>query len=81
MKITAETFYPLIIDFLCSSVGEDEAKSLAKALEVENLSVEDDPLVKAGGLTALLKNFLKQNPDVKKRLEKKDVPKPNAPEK
>lgn len=75
MKVQAEDLWPLILDFVEQNFGEDDLASFKKYF---NLKIEHtaDPIVKAGGLQAMLGCFLKHNKEVfksfKVHLEKKE---------
>ncbi|CAI2378642.1 unnamed protein product [Moneuplotes crassus] len=70
MQIHAKTLAPIIIDFLKTYYGQEEADEFSKLVEVTEKDSSNNPLIKAGGFNALLKTFLKQNPAVKKALAK-----------
>ena len=63
MKVKAEHLLPLVLDFAKEFLSKDDFKVLKGSLEHEGLKTEfkDDVLVKAGGLTAILTCFLKNN--------------------
>ena len=60
MKIKAEDLWPLVLDFIETYIGKDELKAFKKYFKVE-VEKEQDPLVKLGGIKALLETFLKNN--------------------
>lgn len=60
MKISAEDLWPLILDFVDSYFGEDQFVEFKKHFEL-TMDHTEDPLVKAGGLKAMLACFLKNN--------------------
>ena len=60
MKIKAEDLWPLVLDFIETYIGKDELKAFKKYFKVE-VEKEKDPLVKLGGIKALLETFLKNN--------------------
>lgn len=65
MKVQAEDLWPLILDFVETNFGEDDLASFKKyfSLKVDH---KKDPIVKAGGLQAMLATFLKSNKEVLK---------------
>jgi ribosomal protein L12E/L44/L45/RPP1/RPP2 len=65
MKVQAEDLWPLILDFVETNFGEDDLESFKKyfGLKVDH---KRDPIVKAGGLQAMLGVFLKNNKEVLK---------------
>ena len=50
MKVTAEDLWPLVLDFISKHVGKAELKAFTKHFSIGAVNVEEDPLVKAGGL-------------------------------
>ena len=69
MKISAEDLWPLILDFVDSYFGSDQFEEFKKHFDLE-IEHSDDPLVKAGGLKAMLACFLKNNKQVYKSFKK-----------
>jgi hypothetical protein len=66
MKVQAENLWPLIMDFVETYFGADDLASFKKYFSLEKV-VKDhskDPIVKAGGLQAMLACFLKNNKEV-----------------
>ena len=63
MKVQAEDLWPLILDFVETYFGEDDLASFKQyfSLKIEHAG---DPIVKAGGLQAMLGCFLKNNKEV-----------------
>lgn len=74
MKITADHLWPLILHFVQEYFGQEDLAAFKTyfKLQVEHA---DDPLVKAGGIKAILSGFFKQNKSVYKQF-KKAVEKP-----
>ena len=83
MKIHADSLTPVVqiinltiylnlnvLDFINNFIGEDEAKQFSEICGTSFSSISDNPLVKAGGFSAMLKEFLKKNPGVKEELQK-----------
>ena len=68
MHIHAKNLLPIVIDFLSTYYGEEEAEEFAKIIDIKITDTKKNPLIKAGGFNALLKTFLKANPHVKKAL-------------
>jgi len=60
--------WPLILDFVDTYFGEDDLSSFKKYFSL-NIDHTADPIVKAGGLQALLASFLKSNKEVLKELK------------
>ena len=76
MKINAEIFLPLVLDFAEEHLQKDDFKKLKKSLTDEEKDTlgsnyKDDLLVKSGGMKAMLGSFLKQNKSVYKQFKKK----------
>jgi len=65
MKLTAEDVWPLILDFVKMYLGKEELKAFKKHFSVE-VDESVDPLVKAGGMKAILQSFFKSNKKVYK---------------
>ena len=63
MKVEAEDLWPLILDFVETHFGEDDLASFKKFFKLK-IAHKKDPLVKAGGIQAMLGCFLKHNKDV-----------------
>ena len=63
MKVEAEDLWPLILDFVETHFGEEELASFKKFFKLK-VAHKKDPLVKAGGIQAMLGCFLKHNKDV-----------------
>lgn len=59
---------PLVLDFVQESFGEDDYKAFKKYFDIK-VKHRKDPLVKAGGLQAMLECFLKQNKKLRSALE------------
>ena len=55
--------WPLILDFVETYFGEDDLASFKKYFSLK-IDHSGDPIVKAGGLQAMLGCFLKHNKDV-----------------
>ena len=76
MKVQAEDLWPLILDFVETNFGEEDLESFKKYFSLK-IDHKRDPIVKAGGLQAMLGVFLKNNKDVlkafKAHLEAKEV--------
>lgn len=70
MQIHAKTLIPVVLDFLTTFIGEEEAQEFAKICDTTMEKAGENPLVKAGGFNALLKAYLKQNPLMKEKLSK-----------
>ena len=60
MNIGAEDVWPLVLDFIKKYVGKTELKAFKKHFSIE-IEESDDPLVKAGGISALLQSYFKNN--------------------
>ena len=76
MKIKAEVFLPLVIDFAQEHLQKEDFKKLKKSLvdeEKETLGIDykNDLLVKSGGLKAMLACYLKNNKKVYKHFKTK----------
>jgi hypothetical protein len=69
MKVEAEDLWPLILDFVETYFGEDDLKEFKKYFELK-IKHKKDPLVQAGGLSAMLACFLKNNKDAYKAFKK-----------
>lgn len=69
MKVQAEDLWPLILHFVESYFGEDDCKAFKKYFEL-SMNHHEDPLVKAGGLPAMIGCFLKHNKDAFKAFKK-----------
>ena len=69
MKVKAEDLWPLILDFVETYFGEDDLKAFKKYFELK-INHQEDPLVQAGGLSAMLGSFLKHNKEVYKAFKK-----------
>ena len=67
MKITANQLMPLVLHFIGHHFGEGDLESFKKYFALSEIDHEEDPLVKAGGMQAMLTSFLKNN---KKALKK-----------
>ena len=65
MKVEATDLWPLILDFVEQYFGEDDLNSFKKYFSLK-MDHKNDPIVKAGGLQALLAAFLKGNKAVLK---------------
>ena len=61
--------WPLILDFVESYFGEEDLEAFKKYFDLK-LKHNKDPLVKAGGLPALLGCFLKNNKEAYKAFKK-----------
>ena len=68
MKIHANTLIPVVLDFLVTYIGEEEAEEFAKICETTMDEAKENPLVKAGGFNALLKIYLKHYPSIKDQI-------------
>jgi len=71
MKVQAENLWPLIMDFVETYFGANDLASFKKYFSLDKL-VKDhtkDPIVKAGGLQAMLACFLKNNKEVLKEFK------------
>ena len=76
MKIKAEVFLPLVLDFAEEHLQKDDFKKLKKSLvdeEKDNLgsNYKEDLLVKNGGMKAMLACYLKNNKKVYKEFKSK----------
>lgn len=60
MKISAEDIWPIVLNFIGEYVGEEELEAFKQYFKV-TIDQDDDQLVKAGGIKALLGSFFKQN--------------------
>lgn len=69
MKVQAEDLWPLILDFVESNFGENDLEAFKKYFEI-SMDHKADPLVKAGGLPAMIGCFLKNNKDAYKSFKK-----------
>jgi hypothetical protein len=65
MKLEAETFYPLILNFLTTFIGDKECKEFARIVEYEEK--KNSPL-KDISIEELLSFYLKHHPSLKKKL-------------
>ena len=79
MKIKAEHLWPLILHFVEEYFGEADLTAFKEyfTLKIEH---EDDPLVAAGGIKAILSEYFKHNKPVYKKFKKSveaDVAKPS----
>ena len=72
MKISAEDVWPVILDFIETHVGQAELEAFKEHFSV-NLDHRKDPLVKAGGLQAMLQSFFKSNKKAYKQFVKKNA--------
>ena len=61
MKISAEDVWPIVLDFIEAYLGKDELKAFEAYFKVTADKSVADPLVKAGGIKALLQSFFKNN--------------------
>ena len=61
MKLQAEDLWPLVLDFIKNHVGKAELKAFKKHFEVTEVDESEDPLVKAGGMQAMLAAFFKSD--------------------
>jgi len=61
--------WPLILDFVEKHFGEEDLAAFKKYFEL-SMDHTDDPLVKAGGLGAMIGTFLKHNKDAYKQFRK-----------
>ena len=68
LKIEAKHILPLIVDFAKESLVKEDYKVFKSTFKCEG--VKEDPLVKAGGLKALLATFLQENKSVMKSFAK-----------
>ena len=59
MKLQAEDLWPLVLDFIKNYVGKAELKAFKKHFSVKDLDESEDPLVKAGGMQAMLTALFK----------------------
>ena len=59
MKVQAEDLWPLVLDFVKTYLGKAELKAFKKQFKLDEVDLESDPLVEAGGMQALLATFLK----------------------
>ncbi len=73
MKITADHLWPLIMHFVDEYFGKEDLESFYFKLQIDHT---DDPLVRAGGIKAILAEYFKQNKSVYKQF-KKVVEKPS----
>jgi len=72
MKVQAENLWPLIMDFVETYFGEDDLKSFIKYFSLDKVVKGDhraDPIVKHGGLQAMLACFLKNNKEALKEFK------------
>ena len=60
MKLAVEDVWPLILDFVKNYLGKEELKAFKKHFSIE-VDESSDPLVKAGGMRAILQSFFKNN--------------------
>lgn len=79
MKISAGDVWPVILDFIETHVGQDELEAFKEHFSV-NLDHKKDPLVKAGGLQAMLQSFFKSNKKAYKQFVKKNAEKNSSDE-
>jgi hypothetical protein len=63
MKVQAEDLWPLILDFVEQNFGEEDLAGFRKYFSLKG-DHSKDPIVKAGGLQAMLGCFLKHNKEV-----------------
>ena len=68
MKVAAEDLWPLVMDFLEEYYSKEDFKAFKKYFKLK-VDTEDDPYVEAGGMKAMLKCFIKNNKDLKKKLK------------
>jgi hypothetical protein len=79
MKIKAEHLWPLILHFVEEYFGEEDLASFKEYFTLK-MEHKDDTLVKAGGIKAILSDYLKHNKTVYKKFKKSveaDEPKPS----
>ena len=60
MKIAAEDVWPVVLDFIETHLGDDELEAFKTHFKV-TVDHSKDPLVKAGGIQAMLQSFFKSN--------------------
>lgn len=75
MKITADHLWPVIMHFVDEYFGEEDLEAFKSYFKLQ-IDHTDDPLVRAGGIKAILTGYFKQNKSVYKQF-KKAVEKPN----
>lgn len=73
IKIEAKTLLPAVLHFAETYLTENDYKVLKKCLNPDHQKVaedlNEDPIVKAGGLTKMLECFLKSNKDIQKKFK------------
>ena len=69
MKVEAEDLWPLILNFVESYFGEEDLATFKKYFNLK-MEHKNDPLVKAGGLSAMIGCFLKNNKEAYKLFKK-----------
>ena len=74
MKIHAKTLIPVVLDFIVTYVGEEEAEEFARICDTTMEKANTNPLVQAGGFNALLKIYLRQYPSMKDKICTSDQP-------
>ena len=70
MKIKAENLWPLILHFVEEYFGNEDLEAFKKYFTLQIDDHNDDPLVKAGGLKAILSGYFKQNKAVYSKFKK-----------
>ena len=60
MKLAAEDVWAIVLDFIETYLGDEELDAFKSHFNV-SLDHKNDPLVKAGGLQAMLSTFFKSN--------------------
>ena len=74
MKVAAEDLWPLVMDFLEEYYSKEDFKAFKKHFKLK-VDTENDPYVEAGGMKAMLKCFLKNNKELKKKLKQSNMKK------
>ena len=69
MKVKAEDLWPLILHFIQEYMSEDDLQKFQEYFKLSSETLDENPLVKAGGMSALVASFLKQNKKVFKKFK------------
>ena len=70
MKIKAEDLWPLILNFIEEYFGEEDLAHFKEHFDLKIGKINKDPLVKAGGIKAILADYFKHNKPVYKKFRK-----------
>jgi|DEB19_MinimDraft_2_1074335.scaffolds.fasta_scaffold77769_1 hypothetical protein len=68
MKIKADHLWPIILHFVEEYFGQEDLESFKEYFSLK-LEHSNDPLVKAGGIKAILSEYFKHNKPVYKKFK------------